>query len=295
MKSFSSIKTGSAVAMACSFLLLSACSESSTKEGDKGSDEMPRNASTQKSEDSTDLRLPLDKYLLTADEQKIISQAREALIKKCMTRLGAQYEPTEQEASPEIGNNERRYGLNDIELAKESGYHLPGLDQQPSENYSKTILKLLRGGIDTYKGVSVPAKGCLGEAQGELNEVKTQESLQGAQDLNVKSYQESQKDPAVIAAFKEWSKCMNAAGHKYTDPIAAINDKEFSTSKPGEHERKVAVADVLCKEKVNIISIWSSVESTYQMSLIKENSRGLEEGENAKLRTIGVANLAISK
>ncbi|MFF3621569.1 hypothetical protein [Streptomyces sp. NPDC002467] len=244
-------------------------------------------------DDSKALKLPLDEYLLTTADLDVLTRGRETLVRQCLTRMGAQSAPR---ASGGIGieDNERRYGLADAELAKGYGYHLPG-GEKPATEYPASVVPLVNGEATTFNGAPVPEGGCAGEARRGLHEAELQQSIETPQRLNMESYRKSQQDPAVTEVGRKWSRCMAESGHEYPDPMSAINDREFSSATPGDHERQVALADVLCKQKVNLIGVWSSTESTYQQALIQSNAGVLAEHLLAKQKTMELARAAIGQ
>ncbi|WP_406738641.1 hypothetical protein OG365_25330 [Streptomyces sp. NBC_00853] len=265
--------------------LLSACSA-----GTAGTGETPGRTAASQLTDSKTLKLPLDDYLLTTVDAGTLARGRDSLMQRCITGLGAPYTPKAL-GSTDIETNERRYGLADAELAKQHGYHVPDV-KRPAEDYPSAIMPLVTGEVPTYNGAPVPEGGCIGEARRELHEAEMQDALDLPQKLNMESYKKSQKAPAVMKATAEWSNCMKESGHAYPDPLAAINDKEFSAETPGIREKDVALADVLCKQKVNLIGAWSDAESEYQRFLIESNSAALAGPLLAKQKTMSAAKAA---
>ncbi|WKD34873.1 hypothetical protein [Streptomyces xanthophaeus] len=240
--------------------------------------------------DSKALTLPLDAYLLTTTDAGTLARGRDSLMQRCLAGFGVPYTPKAL-GNTDIETNERRYGLADAELAKEHGYHVPDMDKR-AEDYPSSAMPLVRGDVTTYNGVAVPQGGCIGEVQRGLFEVELQDALDLAHKLNMESYTKSQKAPTVVKATGEWSNCMKGSGHTYPDPLAAINDKEFSGASAGPHEKEVALADVRCKQKVNLIGIWSDAESEYQRFLIESNSSALAGPLLAKQKTMSAAKAA---
>lgn len=265
--------------------LLSACSAATA-----GPTAAPGPTAVHRLADSKALQLPLDDYLLTTVDAAALARGRDSIMQRCLGGLGAPYTP-EDPGSTDIETNERRYGLADAELAKQHGYHVPEMEKRAGD-YPSSILPLVTGEAATYNGAAVPQGGCSGEAQRELHEVELQDALNLPHKLNMESYTRSQKAPAVVKATQEWSDCMKESGHTYPDPLAAINDKEFSGKTPGDHEKQVALADVLCKQKVNLIGVWSAAESEYQRFLIESNSAALAGPLLAKQKTMSAAKAA---
>lgn len=242
-------------------------------------------------DDSKTLELPLDAYLLTTPDLETLARGRDAIVQRCLAAMGAPPAPAPR-GGVNIGTNERRYGLADAELARAHGYHVPDADR-PVEDYPPAVLPLVRGEVATYDGKPVPEGGCAGEARRELHDTELQPALSPVQQLDTESYVSSQKDPAVKEAAAKWSACMKESGHRYPDPMAAINDKEFGGAAPGEHEKEVALADVLCKRKVNLIGVWSGAETAYQRSLIESKAGILAAPLRAKEKTLSIARAAI--
>ncbi|MFD9727225.1 hypothetical protein [Streptomyces sp. NPDC059072] len=257
------------------------------------SGEAPGPPAVRQVDDSRALKLPLDAYLLTTTDLDVLVRGRESLVRRCLARMGAQYAP-KAPGGIATEDNERRYGLADAELAKGYGYHLPGA-QKPAPEYPASIVPLVSGEATTFNGAPVPEGGCAGEARRELHEAELQQAMDIPQRLNMESYRKSQQDPAVTEVGRKWSQCMAESGHEYPDPMSAINDREFSAATPGDHEKEVALADVLCKQKVNLIGVWSKTESTYQQALIASNADVLAGHLLAKQKTMALARAAIGQ
>ncbi len=268
--------------------LLAACTADHADHAAPG--EAPGPTAAHRPVDSKALELPLDDYLLTTIDAGELARGRDSLMRKCLSGLGAPYTP-EARTSTDIETNERRYGLADAELAKQHGYHVPDT-ARTAEDYPSSIMPLVTGETTTHNGVPVPEGGCAGQAQRELHETDLQGALALPQKLNMESYLKSRKAPAVVKATEAWSTCMKESGHTYPDPLAAINDKEFSAATPGPHEKEVALADVLCKQKVNLIGVWSDAESEFQRFAIESNKSALAEPLAAKQRTMSAAKAA---
>ncbi|MFJ5212837.1 hypothetical protein [Streptomyces nigra] len=249
-----------------------------------------KNVETRRLSDSKNLRLPLDRYLITEEDARVISKGRIKLVGDCIKRFGVVFNYHENYES-RIGTNERRYGLADPFLANAQGYHLNFSEAKQSQP-SGTTLEILTGKIETYKGMRVPKDGCTGEAKRKLHEEELQSSIEVAQNLNHESYNASRQDRAVIKANKAWVECMRGKGYSYADPMSAISDDRFTKQEIAANERQTARADVLCKTKVNLIGIWASVETSYQQALIRDNQSALSKALEAKNKTFKAAESA---
>jgi hypothetical protein len=76
-------------------------------------------------------------------------------------------------------------------------------------------------------------------------------------------------DPRVLAVSAAWSRCMARRGFHYASPQQPAGHNW--PAKPTAAETATAVADVACKQQVNLINTWLTVEAAYQTALIGQN------------------------
>ena len=79
----------------------------------------------------------------------------------------------------------------------------------------------------------------------------------------------TQTDPRVVAVDAAWSRCMARQGYHYGSPLQPAQHN-WPTS-PTAAETATAVADVTCKQHVNLTNTWLTVEAAYQNALIGQN------------------------
>src|SRR5690242_15364372 len=168
----------------------------------------------------TDLKtfaLPLDAYQLTMAERNTIEQARGVLFVRCMARFGFTIDmPLPPEPLPYTAN-EQRYGITDASQAATYGYHVPRPQgPQPSRepSLSPAAAAVATGeGSGSFAGVRVPDGGCVAESKRQLAAgAPSVPNEYLAQKLALDSFARSKTDSRVLAKFREWSACMNAAG-----------------------------------------------------------------------------------
>jgi hypothetical protein len=82
-------------------------------------------------------------------------------------------------------------------------------------------------------------------------------------------------DPRILAAGRAWAKCMARHFYRYTSPARA--ESRPWPSAPDKAEIATAVADVLCKTRVNYVNTWLTVEAAYQQALIRQNLAALAQ------------------
>ncbi|MFF4158326.1 hypothetical protein [Streptomyces sp. NPDC001678] len=232
---------------------------------------------------SVDLHLPIETYLFSDEDSEKMARAGAALRKKCLRRFGLDYEINPP--GPPTGPRtlmERRYGVTDKTEAAANGYHLGDRDPRTHPAHQPKLSaeqqQVLTGrsqenageGDSTLRvnGVTVPPGGCYDEAKKELVGSGKLGSSDVAQQANFQTFTASRSVPQVKQAFEAWSSCMKGKGYSYPDPLAAISDGRFQGNSPTQPERQVATADVACKQQVNLIGIWFTVETSLQKELI---------------------------
>ncbi|MET0132896.1 MAG: hypothetical protein ABW215_04805, partial [Kibdelosporangium sp.] len=231
---------------------------------------------------SADLRLPVQDYLATAEQNELFARARLKLVQDCMKRFGVDY-PAEPVTADQYGPRsltDRRYGITDAELARTSGYGLgardPGLQKRPPrpdiDAAGETVLT--GAGQSVVNGDPVPAGGCLGEADRTLSaSVPTGTDVELGRRLQLQSFDAAKQDSRVRAVFRAWSDCMAQHGYHYADPLAAAGDPTF-TGVPTAAQIAVATTDIACKSATNLVGVWFTVETAYQKRQIEQDPAG---------------------
>ncbi len=232
-----------------------------------------------------DVVLPLDVFADSPQTARVIAIAGDLLGQACMRRLGIEWTVADRSGPYPLGLSERRYGLVDLEQA-EHGY---GLDpdqaartsriRSTSEQVPKTASGIWWGETSVVNGTPVPKGGCRGEADRKLGLTRPSGvDPRLVDDLGMRSFKLSQEDRRVLDALDAWSNCMKAAGFAYDRPWNAASDPRWRTAAEASSAGAVAVAraDVMCKQKVNLVGIWLAVESECQRSLINEYGEELD-------------------
>lgn len=250
---------------------------------------------------SQPFQLPIEEYAISPDDYYLIDRAKSDLINQCMRRFGSAY----VDASPmePIFQASRRYGITDLETAKDFGYHMPKVRKKANGHLPKIGTKdriiLFGPGADEKKSINgkkLPDGGCSGEADSTISGGRIPESVISlAQTVDVQSFRDSQRDPAFISANKKWADCMAGSGYRYSSPLKAIADPVFQeTSLPTEEEKRVAVKDVKCKISTNLMGVWSGIEGREQSRVISENSGRLSELKSFQKSEISRARKVLS-
>lgn len=256
--------------------LLTACSVGSKKAPAHGE---PPLGTVLKIVDTDSFALPLDPFRLGSRNLPLSSKAADVLTNRCLARFGFAPLPAAPALPTATGPSARRYGITNLSQAQTRGYRgtAPQVAVPKRPVLSAAEQAVLSGtGQSSYGGQQVPSGGCLADAQRRLQlGAPTVDNISLGEDLSSETYDRSMKDSRVQKVFADWSQCMKTSGYNYANPSNAIDDPAFVTPQPSPHEIAVAVADVLCKRKTNLVGIWATVETAYQKGALEANAEAL--------------------
>ncbi|WP_290062214.1 hypothetical protein [Amycolatopsis solani] len=233
---------------------------------------------------STDLRLPLDDYLLSPAELRELSAARELLVRRCLAAAGFAY-PSRADSAPKGPRtwNERRYGGTDADLVAVDGYGLG--DREPTGD--KPAPKLDAAARAALEG----PRGCAAKAGEEQRRGGPELDRDLPRRLASESFARSRGAPEVTDVVRKWSDCMRAGGFAYDDPLAPPADPRWAgPGKPAAAEIATATADLECKRRTNLVGVWFTAETAVQRGLVDGNRAALES-----IRRAADAELALSR
>ncbi len=264
-------------------------------------------ASANSGSGSASRTLPLDAYTQDNSQNNAIEQATNELIAQCMRTKGFTVPPptplqeaVQQESESQTPDTEP-YGVTSLSQAAQYGYSAPitpamrrlrakyhlgsfgahatvgpksGIfSPKESPAYNTALIGYASGippvGYDTVKG-------CTGRAYDELDGGPTPvdaHSLVGG--LAGTAEQETESDPRVRRALAAWSACMRGNGYSYQTPMQAAS--ESWPNSPTPLEISTAKADVLCKQRTDLPSLWQDVEAGYERALITQNATALAQ------------------
>jgi hypothetical protein len=247
-------QTATAVALAASALLVSACSSGTTADTAQNAadgkpivnkENWPKKIPT--SGLTKSLTLPLEAYMASYEDQVTIEQAANDLQQSCMKDYGIDLTLPRAGANPPPSDNdaniERRYGITDRAQAEKYGYELPPAlrehTKQPMRDLSGVEVEVLTGhtkpelpeapegvkagGAFAGPGQTKPARaeynGKKLKTGGCIGWSKGQLGVQEADPIIVAelagdSLVQSMKDAKVVKAIAAWSACMDGKGHE---------------------------------------------------------------------------------
>ncbi len=222
------------------------------------------------------LFLPIAKYSLSPADALLLDRAKDVVVGDCMARFGFSWASAGHVTLTPGENQDRRYGVTAAADVAVNGYHPPVIPSTPRPKKSPDERLALigpeaigkpAGSTLAVKGHKVPLGGCQGEARRALSgDVTALPGSAVASGISGESYERSKRDPAVRRVFAAWSRCMKTKGFSYPDPIGAAAG--FTGATASSREKKVAVADVACKEQTNLVTVWFAADARLQRTLI---------------------------
>ncbi|MCW2914697.1 MAG: hypothetical protein JWN52_2765 [Actinomycetia bacterium] len=246
------------------------------------------------------MHLPITVYAFTETQDAQYQQIRNRIIQACMGKFGFTYLPglTDQREREIVEGRQqadsRRYGISDLAIARIYGYHLKPTSIVSGAPVTVNSLPLAErqillgdrvgrsepGGskVLTHAGIQIPQGGCVGEAD-RVRDAATSRSDEHMllQRIDKDNFTRSQSDSRVLAVFSRWSACMKSNGYSYADPFQAAGDPRWDPNHFGvsPNEIKIAITDIDCKLKTNLLGIEFAIESEYENLDIERNAEAL--------------------
>lgn len=223
-----------------------------------------------------DHRLPAQQYLVPYADAAAQKAAQLKSVQTCMARYGLTYEPPVKPGdypppTNDSANLERRYGLADRAAAEQWGYALPDDPGEPPQwEPGSAVLDALYGKNDkgeevpSVNGQDLPKGGCNAEANASVGQYD--ESV--AAEIGGESFTQSMNDPDVQNAFTSWSSCMKDKGYDYKTPFDITRGPKEDGWATSPETKKIAVAEVDCKQSTGLTDVWFNTESRIQRQLV---------------------------
>lgn len=241
------------------------------------------------------LRLPFDAYDFSVAELYTISNAEDMLIDECMEKKRYKWDIVERPTDLKDLRNRRRYGVIEIGIAQ-FGYHVPAGLLTPLD-VEKQYGKRERALGDREKEAAYGPHGCGRAAAGRLRSDDPPDPAR-LMYLGRLSLDDSQDDPHVAKAMDSWRGCMRHAGFDYEDPFAAMSDPRWwaqDSSRPSGKEITVAVADVHCKDQVDLVDAWYAAEERIQREMIGRYPNYFRQLRIAMEKELDAANAVLAQ
>jgi hypothetical protein len=231
--------------------------------------------------------LPLNTYSgVSGLQQTVLAEASTLLTQKCMTARGfvysAQAAPAQEQSL--LADAEYGFGVTSQDAAASYGYG------QPKSSGPAKAGPAFLGGFASFGDLSKQPRawtvallgfapgarigrqheaGCLMEASAELYGTGRSGPSDPVPSIALQASSWTQSDPRVRAVDELWSQCMKRRGYSYRTPQAAAT--AHWPQRPTPAETATAIADVACKQQVNLANTWLTVEAAYQTALIGQD------------------------
>ncbi|WP_162795334.1 hypothetical protein [Nonomuraea lactucae] len=240
------------------------------------------------------IAMPLDPYMTPMEDIELIAKARSLAARDCMHALG--YKEWKIDTVPMAATTSYKEAdlidYVDPAEAGKSGY--PGISpRQPLifDRRAATTAGPSQEALDAYmgktvrttSGISVPAGGCAEDGDRKVRATGTTNVVTelpvDPRDLAAESRFSALRDSRMRTAFLAWSSCMAGNGMRYAEPSAARHDPRWAgrraESPAGEDEKRVAQADGLCQQKVNLVGTYKALQAAYQKEMIGKHESAL--------------------
>jgi hypothetical protein len=260
----------------------------------------------------TTLSLPLDAYRQTAKERALLQRAVDLEVNVCLRGFGFaglpilnQEEGLAQEEDEEARS--RFYGVTDLAAAREWGYSKKNFDRPPPDinmpDMTGNLAVVYFGKSDptnpedapppTQKisGKSIPQGGCLGAAGLKvLGSSSLATQFTKADEIAINAAAQTNADARVLGYWKEWSSCMKSRGYVVSSPFKAIEELKIDMRvKATAKVIQIAVTDVECKQKTDLVEKWHKVQVEYDNKAIEKNQLLLTEERSRLNKALAIA------
>ncbi|MCF1595467.1 hypothetical protein [Streptomyces muensis] len=252
-------------------------------------------AAPEPTEEVRDLVLPLDAYQLSVNEIYLIESAKDVLTRACMKKRGHDWDVIDERGRFPDLRNRRRYGVIEMPVATEMGYHTNARLLGSTEVTARKMDRENALDADERNDALDPENGCYRLAGDELARgTHVDDDL--VDKLSSGSLKSALRNPDVSAAVRSWSRCMAEQGHEYKDFYTVGEDPRWANSeKPSRAERKTAEADVRCKDRVGLVKLLRETEVAVQERDIRRHKEYFAEVASAKQRHLDAARAVLDR
>ena len=232
------------------------------------------------------ISLPLNSYAeVSGLQQTVLAEAQSLLTQQCMAARGFVYtsQATTTQEQMILQAIEYGFGVTSLSDASAYGYRLPaaasgappgglflgGFSSFNALRQDSALAVALLGFAPGVRIGPVHEPGCLNVANNEIYRPGSSEPGDPVPAIAQQATVWTQTDPRVLAVDAAWSRCMARHGYHYGNPQQAADHNW--PAHPTAAETATAVADVTCKQQVNMVNTWLTVEAAYQTALIGQD------------------------
>ncbi len=247
----------------------------------------------------------------------MLQSAVDIEVNSCLSEFGFPALPVvdhlEGFSQAEQETRSRLFGITDLAAARASGYTKKRLGQDrsvpqmpnTSENFNLVYFgtENLDSSPDVptttkkVAGKTIPPGGCFGAAQKKIQgTASTMEQFTKADELAALSGQQANSDARVADYWNDWSSCLKQRGFKASSPFKIIEEYKIdATQKATSKIKEIAVADVECKQKTELVDKWQKVRVEYENRTIEKNQLALTEERKKLDKALTIAAEIVAK
>ncbi|MBT2421911.1 hypothetical protein J7F01_14900 [Streptomyces sp. ISL-22] len=231
-------------------------------------------------------KLPIEAYLPTKAQARLLSSTRDDLLDACMADAGyPDWAPAPD--LPVVGGKtltDWRYGIHDPESAAKRGYHPDPAEQRAYDE------AMSAGAVDKSDADEVTLRNCVAKADGEAPALPYADLVQ---QISGDAFRQAEQDPRVLAVFNQWASCMKDKGYDYAKPMDASDDPSFSDPNTvTSTEIATAKADVACRDQFGVEKTWFDAEVRLQQAAIAQHRDELNQVVKATRAAVARAEFA---
>ncbi|MEV7458284.1 hypothetical protein [Streptomyces rubiginosohelvolus] len=242
------------------------------------------------------LSFPLEKYELSNSDMHFIYEASDILIRRCMEKNGHEWAPIRFPKAVEDWGSRLHFGLIEIEVAGKFGYSAANELSSPPE-VRQVVNQMNKRFAQLGQEEIHQAEKCKNSADLKLTQNATA-SFARFNDLKEDTFSAARRAPGVLRAEKAWSSCMRKAGFTYTNSSQPGSDPKWMerpAGRPSSEEIATAVADVKCKQSVNLVELRFDAERRLEKESIQKYQNYLNGIASANSRYLDNARDVIAR
>lgn len=240
----------------------------------------PSSTAASQAEDAAPWVSPFDAYFLEGEREHVVDQARDRLVRACMTSQGFEYQGdaggSDDADSGANADFAATWGPSDEDTARQYGYAAPSTansdgNAAASASYPSGYMHALINEENT---------GCIDQADARLGYGDTWFSAMGAyekirDDADAKALAANK----VRQVMQQWEACMSNRGYANRDPrelVGKYADRQAGTS-PDTAEQKAAMADAACKVSTGFMQIIRESYTEAERQAVLDNQATMDQ------------------
>lgn len=220
--------------------------------------------------ESSRVGLPLDSYLESITQTRLVMYAEDLQISECMSETGETFEPIDRRKLGTEGDEVLTFGLISPARAAEYGYGEPA----PSALYQQLLDGNTVAQTDSWQNAF---DACLRELRESEDEDQSSSDL--AERGRNGALGAAQVTDEWIAAKQEWQECLTgASGVEFTEDDEGLTGffPDGVQDLPEEQQIRVGLSDVACKESLGTVQTLADIWGSYEQKFIDANEGALK-------------------